>query len=75
LAKEYALLQVAPGADLATVDAAYEARLEETRPERFPEGSPERAGAQRRKAAIEAAYERVRDALNTTETRFEKLEF
>jgi hypothetical protein len=74
-AEEYSLLQVAPGSNLATLEAAYAARLGETAPERFPEGSPERAGAERRKAAIEAAYEQLRDALNTTETRFEKLEF
>jgi hypothetical protein len=74
-AEDWALLQVAPGTDLALLEAAYQARLAETAPERFAEGSPERAGAERRKASIEAAYTRLRDTLNTTETRFEKLEF
>jgi hypothetical protein len=74
-AEEWALLQVAPGSDLAALEAAYRARLVETAPERFPQGSPERAGAERRAAALTAAYERLRDTLNTTETRFEKLEF
>lgn len=73
--EDWELLQVSPGSDLATIEVAFQARIAETAVERFPAGSPERAGAQRRKAAIEAAYERLRDALNTTETRFEKLEF
>jgi hypothetical protein len=74
-AEDYALLQLAPGSGLAALEAAYQARLEEVRPDRHPEGSAERAVAESRRRAIAAAYERLRDALNTTETRFEKLEF
>jgi hypothetical protein len=74
-AEDYALLQLAPGSDLAALETAYQARLAEARPDRHPEGSQERAGAEARRRAIAAAYERLRDALNTTETRFEKLEF
>jgi hypothetical protein len=75
LAADYALLQLAPGSNLAALDAAYQARLAEVSPERFPEGSPERTQAEARRHAIAASYERLRDAVNTTETRFEKLEF
>jgi hypothetical protein len=74
-AEDYALLQLAPGAGLAALEVAYQARLAETRTDQQPEGSPERARAEARRRAIDAAYERLRDALNTTETRFEKLEF
>jgi hypothetical protein len=75
LAGDYALLRLAPGSGLAALEVAYQARLAEESAERHPEGSPERAQAEARRRAIAAAYERLRDALNTTETRFEKLEF
>jgi hypothetical protein len=74
-AAAYELLGVPPGASLATVQEAFERRLEEIRPERHPPGSPERAALEARRSALHAAYERLRDALNTTETRFEHLEF
>lgn len=74
-AEERRLLKLAPDADLAALEAAYRARLAEAAPEQFAVGSPERAGAEARRAALVAAYERLRDALNATETRFEKLEF
>jgi hypothetical protein len=67
-------LKLAPDADLAALEAAYEARLAETHPELHPVGSPEREAAEARKAALVDAYERLRDAINVTETRFEKLE-
>src|SRR5262245_36531885 len=65
-------LQIAPGTDLAALDAAYQARLAELHPELHPVGTPERESAEARKAAIADAYERLRDAINVTETRFEK---
>ncbi|HEU4753441.1 MAG TPA: hypothetical protein VFU47_10080 [Armatimonadota bacterium] len=75
LAASYALLQVEPGPTLAQLDLAYHARLAETDPERYPAGSPERARAEGRRHALEAAYNKVRDCLNPTETRFEHIEF
>src|SRR5438128_2414739 len=39
----YALLKVEPGADLAVLERAYEARLAEIRPEQYAAGSAERA--------------------------------
>lgn len=71
----YALLQVAPGADLQALDQAYEARKNEIRPEYYPEASPERAALLARRSAVDAAYQKLRDALNPVETRFERLEF
>lgn len=71
----YELLKVQPGTDLAAVEAAYQARITEIRPEQYAEGSVERAAVTARRAAVEAAYQKVRDALNPTETRFERLEF
>ena len=70
----YELLGVEPGVSLAALDNAFEARLEEIRPERAPAGSPERAALEARRSAVTAAYDRLRDALNATETRFERLE-
>lgn len=71
----YLLLKIAPGADLQTLEQARQARLDEIHPEYYPEGSPERAAQQARRKAVEAAYNRLRDALNPVETRFERLEF
>lgn len=70
----YEILGVEPGVSLSALDAAFEARLEEIRPETAPAGSPERAALEARRSAVTAAYDRLRDALNATETRFERLE-
>lgn len=70
----YELLQVNPGAGLAEVDAAYNARMSELRPELTVPGTPERTTQEARRRAVEAAYEKLRDVLNPTETRFERLE-
>ena len=71
----YELLKVHPGADLQSVELAYRSRMGETKPELFQPGTPERALEDGKRAAIQAAYDKLRDALNPTETRFERLEF
>jgi len=71
----YELLQVSPGLDLASLEKAYEKRRNEFQPEIYPAGSPERTAIEARRNAIDAAYGKLRDALNPTETRFERLEF
>ncbi|MFN3650936.1 MAG: DnaJ family molecular chaperone [Armatimonadota bacterium] len=71
----YTLLQLNPGADLATVERAYQARLAEWQPDQYRPGTPERAAVESRRTAIQAAYDKLRDALNPVETRFERLEF
>jgi hypothetical protein len=70
----YELLQVEPGSAVPAIEAAYEARVAEIRPERFPADSSERAALEAKRAALEAAYERLRDAIDVSETRFERLE-
>ena len=66
--------RVCSGCDLAGLDRAYEARLAEIHPELHPPGSPERQSIEAQRTVIVEAYERLRDAINITETRFEKLE-
>jgi len=74
-AASYALLKVECGASLPALEAAYTARMAELKPEQYAAGSSERALVEGRRAAVEAAYQRLRDLLNPTETRFERLEF
>jgi hypothetical protein len=71
----YALLSVSPGCDLRALEEAYETRMDEIRPEDAAAGSPERAALEARRSAVQAAYDKLRDTLNPTETRFEHLEF
>jgi hypothetical protein len=75
LAADLALLGAPPACNMETLDRLYAERLAELQPEALPVDSPERAPLTARRAALAAAYERLRDAINTTETRFEKLEF
>jgi hypothetical protein len=75
LAASYALLQVDPGCTLQQVENAYRARVSELRTEQFPEGSPQRSAEESRRHALDAAYQKLRDVLNPTETRFEHIEF
>lgn len=75
LAADLALLGAPPACNMETLDRLYADRLAELRPETLPIDSPQRAHLVARRAALGAAYERLRDAINTTETRFEKLEF
>jgi hypothetical protein len=75
LAADLALLGAPPACDMATLDRIYTTRLGELQPETYPPGSPERDHLITQRLTLAAAYERLRDAINTTETRFEKLEF
>ena len=70
----YELLGVGSQATLPEVDEALDARLDTIHPERYAAGSPERRALEARRSALQAAYERVRDELNPTESRFERLE-
>jgi hypothetical protein len=71
----YEILKLKPGAGCDELDAAYQARLEEIKPERYVAGTPERMAMDSRAGAVRAAYDKLRDALNPVETRFERLEF
>jgi hypothetical protein len=75
LAADLALLGAPPACNLETLDRLYAERLAELQPDRWPAGTPEHSAVAEQRAALAAAYERLRDAINTTETRFEKLEF
>ena len=75
LAADLALLGAPPACGMEVLDRLYAERLAELRPETLPLDTPERARVAAQRAALSAAYERLRDAINTTETRFEKLEF
>ena len=71
----YHLLRVEPGVTLPSLDLAYAARLAELNVEGHAPGTPERAAAEGKRAALSAAYERLRDCLNPVESRMEHLEF
>ena len=75
LAADLALLGAPPTCNMETLDRLYAERIAELQPDRFPSGSPGYAEIAARRGNLDAAYERLRDAINTTETRFEKLEF
>jgi hypothetical protein len=75
LAASYELLALQPNASMAEVETAYQERLRLWDPSRYAAGSPERTAAESQVKALTAAYDRLRDQLNPTETRFERLEF
>jgi hypothetical protein len=75
LQASYELLGLSPGVTLEQATAAFERQRDALAIETLPEGSPDRRAAQARISALEAAYDRIRDVLHPTETRFERLEF
>jgi hypothetical protein len=75
LAADLALLGAPPACDIETLDRLYAERLAELQPDRFPAGSTEHDEIAARRTTLSETYERLRDAINTTETRFERLEF
>jgi len=74
LAVSYELLRVPPGIGLHELDEAYRARLAELKQSPPAPGAPPNT-PDPRVPALEAAYEKLRDVLNPTETRFERIEF
>lgn len=75
LAASFELLALQPTATMAQVEHAYQERLRLWDPSRYVVGTPERTAAESQVKALKAAYDRLRDQLNPTETRFERLEF
>jgi hypothetical protein len=75
LAADLALMGAPPACDMETLDRIYRERLRELRQEELPGSTVDPASVRARRMALSEAYERLRDAINTTETRFEKLEF
>lgn len=74
LAADYRFLGLRPGSDLKTVEAAWRALASRADPKRFTAGSDEEKRAAELLESINAAYTRIRDAVNPTEGRFGQLE-
>jgi hypothetical protein len=75
LAADLALLGAPPACDMETLNRIYQERLAELHQEELPGSTVDPAVIAGRRFSLAEAYERLRDAINTTETRFEKLEF
>ena len=75
LTPHYRVLGLEPGADLSAVDAAY-AKLQQGRDlvGKFPEGSDDQKAAVEIFKRVDGAYNALRDALDPTAGRFDKLE-
>lgn len=74
LTPHYRVLGLEPGADLAAVDAAYAKLQERDLVHKFPEGSDEQKAAIEIFKRVDGAYNSLRDALDPTAGRFDKLE-
>jgi hypothetical protein len=75
LAADLALLGAPPACDMETLDRVYRERLHELEQEGLPGGTTAPSVLTAQRLSIAEAYERLRDAINVTETRFEKIEF
>ncbi|MGC8668693.1 MAG: hypothetical protein ACP5VE_11320 [Chthonomonadales bacterium] len=74
LAIHYRILGVPEGSDLDAVEAAYKRLIARCDPQRFPQGSDERATAEQIRKRVEHSYDALKDVLDPTAGRFDKLE-
>lgn len=74
LLAHFRLLGIPPNADIHQAQEAYKRLMERAKPERFPEGSEERQRAERIRQKIQQAYDAVRQYLDPTSARFDRLE-
>lgn len=74
LAIHYRVLGLTVGADLIEVERVYKELAARCAPSRFEAGSPEASDAAAILVRVEAAYTRLREALDPTAGRFDKLE-
>ncbi len=74
LTRHFKVLGLADGAELAEVEAAYVALVARCDPERFPEGTTERQSATEIRTRVESSFSALKDALDPTVGRFDKLE-
>ncbi len=74
LSTHYRILGVPEGSDLETVEAAYNKLANRCAPDRFPEGSEEQQAAKEIFKRVDVAYNALRDTLDPTCGRFDKLE-
>jgi hypothetical protein len=70
----YRVLGLEDGADFAAVQSTYNKLAARCDPTRFPEGTEDRKMAEGIKNRVDAAYQSLRDALDSTAGRFDKLE-
>lgn len=75
LAAYYKVLNLEDGADFASVQSAYNKLVARCDPARFTAGSEDQKMAEAIRKRVDAAYESLRDALDSTAGRFDKLEF
>lgn len=73
-AKDFRVMGVPVGSDLATVQAAYEKLARRCDPRRFPDGSSEQQEAERILAKVNISYEALKTRLDPMQNRFGKLE-
>lgn len=71
----YRLLGVDPGSDFTSVKGAYNKLAARSDPSRFPAGSDEEKTARTIRERLDASYKVLRDALDPTALRFDRLEF
>ena len=74
LTVHYRRLGLDDGSDLSAVEAAYAKLAERCAKDRFPEGSDEQNAADEIFKRVDASYNALRDALDPTAGRFDKLE-
>lgn len=74
VARAYRTLGLPEGADLATVRRTYRELTTRANPERFPEGSEERAKAEQIRSHIERAYQLLLKQLDPSGHRFRHLD-
>ena len=68
------VLGLEDGADFAAVQSTYNKLASRCDPARFPEGTEDRKMAESIKNRVDSAYQSLRDALDSTAGRFDKLE-
>ncbi len=74
LLAHFRLLGIPPNADLRQAREAYQQLMARANPQRFPEGSDERRRAEQICQRIQQAYDAVRQYLDPTSARFDRLE-
>lgn len=74
LATQYRILGLQDGADLESVEAAYQGLAARCSPDRFPAESSERESASEIFKRVDSAYNTLKEALDPTVGRFDKLE-
>ncbi|MDX1933083.1 MAG: hypothetical protein SFU56_10800 [Capsulimonadales bacterium] len=73
-ARDYKILGLPVGSDLAAVVTKYEELVNRCDPRRFPDGSDDQETAKVILARVNSAYDALRKRLDPTENRFAKLE-